>query len=249
MANYNSNSAVVKQVQTAVNAEGYSPPLTLDGVYGPKTAAGVRWFQGRHGLAQDGIIGDQTVAASISPTPAAAAAGGLAGLQAQLQQIQGGASLTTSALLPYPVTSLAGPATGPPATLDNVRPPVAGAAWSPTPGVPAAAALSPPASSGPLTIAGFAVPVWAATAVGVIGGSIFGIPIGSLIGGALGGAVDVARALLAPPAPIVGPAATMHGELDVLSVTDFGFDADYGCDPDPIIAGEIGMPAPPSLLC
>ncbi len=55
---YDTNASVVKQVQASINAAGYSPLLTVDGAYGPATRAGVQWFQAKHGLAQDGIIGD-----------------------------------------------------------------------------------------------------------------------------------------------------------------------------------------------
>lgn len=65
---FDTNSAVVKQVQTAINAQGYSPPLAEDGAYGPKTKAGVQWLQTRAGLASDGVIGEQTLGAlGITP--------------------------------------------------------------------------------------------------------------------------------------------------------------------------------------
>jgi peptidoglycan hydrolase-like protein with peptidoglycan-binding domain len=65
---YNSNAAVLKQVQAAINALGYTPALGVDGAMGPKTAAGVKWVQAREGVAQDGIVGDQTLG-SLGITP------------------------------------------------------------------------------------------------------------------------------------------------------------------------------------
>ena len=62
-ADYDSNTAIVSQVQTAINKAGYQPPLTVDGAYGPKTKAGIQWIQEQKGLTADGIIGDQTLAA------------------------------------------------------------------------------------------------------------------------------------------------------------------------------------------
>jgi GH24 family phage-related lysozyme (muramidase) len=65
---YTGNSAVVRQVQAAINAAGYTPPLVVDGAYGPNTAKGVKWVQAAQGVSPDGIIGDQTLGAlGITP--------------------------------------------------------------------------------------------------------------------------------------------------------------------------------------
>src|SRR5579872_2298452 len=61
-ANYDSNEDILKQVQTAINVMGYTPQLVVDGKYGPKTAAGVKWAQAKKGDSVDGIVGDQTLA-------------------------------------------------------------------------------------------------------------------------------------------------------------------------------------------
>jgi peptidoglycan hydrolase-like protein with peptidoglycan-binding domain len=63
---YNSNQAIVAQVQQAINVAGYhgpdGQPLVVDGLYGDKTAAGVRWIEAGAGIAQDsGIIGDEVL--------------------------------------------------------------------------------------------------------------------------------------------------------------------------------------------
>ena len=50
----------VKRLQQAINAAGMQPPLVVDGKFGPKTAAAVRWYQGQNGLTVDGIVGSQT---------------------------------------------------------------------------------------------------------------------------------------------------------------------------------------------
>lgn len=82
-ANYDGNQTVVKEVQTAINAMGYTPALVVDGEYGPKTTAGVKWAQTKKGITSDGIIGDQTLSAlgiaspgGSSPTPNPASSGG-----------------------------------------------------------------------------------------------------------------------------------------------------------------------------
>lgn len=62
-SDYDTNATIVKQVQAAVNAAGYQPPLSQDGAYGPLTKAGIVWVQAKHGLTQDGIIGDNTLKA------------------------------------------------------------------------------------------------------------------------------------------------------------------------------------------
>jgi peptidoglycan hydrolase-like protein with peptidoglycan-binding domain len=54
----------VRFYQAAMNAKHFwGTPLTVDGVYGPKTVAVVKHFQTQHGLVADGIIGPNTRAA------------------------------------------------------------------------------------------------------------------------------------------------------------------------------------------
>ncbi|HZG35514.1 MAG TPA: peptidoglycan-binding domain-containing protein [Gaiellaceae bacterium] len=50
----------VKQQQLAVNSLGYAPPLDVDGDWGPKTAAGVKWLQQKVGAGVDGEWGLET---------------------------------------------------------------------------------------------------------------------------------------------------------------------------------------------
>ncbi|MEV4679981.1 peptidoglycan recognition protein family protein [Streptomyces kurssanovii] len=54
--------SVVSQ-QTAVNGLGYTPPLDVDGMFGPRTEAGVKWLQTKVGVAADGIWGPMTESA------------------------------------------------------------------------------------------------------------------------------------------------------------------------------------------
>lgn len=54
------NGYDVAEIQRLLNAAGYSPPLAVDGSYGPKTQAAVRWYQQSHGLAVDGDVGPKT---------------------------------------------------------------------------------------------------------------------------------------------------------------------------------------------
>jgi hypothetical protein len=62
-----------RQVQTRLNELGQNPPLTEDGLYGPKTKAAIIAFQSSRGLAADGIVGPKTLAAlSLSSSAPAA---------------------------------------------------------------------------------------------------------------------------------------------------------------------------------
>lgn len=54
--------ALVKTVQTKLKNWGYYSG-TVDGIYGPKTVAAVKYFQRVNGLTQDGIVGAKTAAA------------------------------------------------------------------------------------------------------------------------------------------------------------------------------------------
>jgi peptidoglycan hydrolase-like protein with peptidoglycan-binding domain len=72
--------------QRAVNGLGHSPPLTVDGVFGPLTDAGVRWLQGRVGVAADGLWGPRTEAAYVSHIGAGGSGGGLATIRSIASQ-------------------------------------------------------------------------------------------------------------------------------------------------------------------
>jgi peptidoglycan hydrolase-like protein with peptidoglycan-binding domain len=50
----------VREAQARLNARGATPPLVVDGDFGPKTEAAVRKFQLSRGLAVDGVIGKDT---------------------------------------------------------------------------------------------------------------------------------------------------------------------------------------------
>jgi Putative peptidoglycan binding domain len=62
----------VKWLQTALNVLGATPPLDVDGEYGPMTRDAVLQFQKSHELVADGWAGDLTHAAlqlALSKTP------------------------------------------------------------------------------------------------------------------------------------------------------------------------------------
>ena len=64
----------VSDLQERLNAEGFKPPLKVDGIFGPKTLAAVKAFQRSHGLKVDGLVGPKTTAAlraGSKPKPAA----------------------------------------------------------------------------------------------------------------------------------------------------------------------------------
>ena len=77
-----SNSPTVSDIQTRLKNWGYYDGA-VDGVYGSRTEAAVRWFQQKNGLSADGQVGNQTLAAlGITPsgngeTPAAEQSGDL----------------------------------------------------------------------------------------------------------------------------------------------------------------------------
>ena len=64
----------VRDLQRRLNAEGAKPPLTVDGIFGDKTLAAVRTFQGSHKDAQgkplkvDGLVGPLTTGALRTKT-------------------------------------------------------------------------------------------------------------------------------------------------------------------------------------
>ena len=63
-----SNGETVSEIQTRLKNWGYYDGA-IDGVYGSRTEAAVRWFQQKNGLTADGQVGDQTLAAlGISPS-------------------------------------------------------------------------------------------------------------------------------------------------------------------------------------
>ena len=76
-----STGATVTEIQTRLKSWGYYDGA-VDGVYGSRTEAAVRWFQRRNGLSPDGQAGAQTLAALGLPNGidpgAASGAGGTA---------------------------------------------------------------------------------------------------------------------------------------------------------------------------
>ncbi|MGW5347195.1 peptidoglycan-binding protein [Streptomyces sp. HUAS TT3] len=62
-----STGAGVKQAQCLSNIWGGVPKLAVDGVFGGRTLAKIKWIQGCHGLARDGIVRPQTWAVLYDP--------------------------------------------------------------------------------------------------------------------------------------------------------------------------------------
>jgi peptidoglycan hydrolase-like protein with peptidoglycan-binding domain len=59
----------IRQQQQAVNALGYTPKLDVDGEWGPKTEAGVKWLQRKVGaIPDDGEWGPTTEAKYVAHT-------------------------------------------------------------------------------------------------------------------------------------------------------------------------------------
>jgi len=72
-ADYDSDAATVRLVQAKINSLGYSPALVVDGAWGPKTSAGVKWAQGKLKVAVTGLADDATLKAMgiAAPVPVA----------------------------------------------------------------------------------------------------------------------------------------------------------------------------------
>lgn len=62
LSKYGSSGSEVIQIQTKLKSWGYYSG-SVDGIYGSKTVAAVRWFQSKNGLTVDGIAGPKTLAA------------------------------------------------------------------------------------------------------------------------------------------------------------------------------------------
>ena len=69
-----SAGAVVSEIQTRLKNWGYYFGA-VDGVYGSQTEKAVRWFQEKNGLAADGQVGDQTLAALGMPSGSSSGGG------------------------------------------------------------------------------------------------------------------------------------------------------------------------------
>lgn len=62
LSKYGSSGSEVTQIQTKLKRWGYYNG-SIDGIYGSKTLAAVRWFQSKNGLKVDGIAGAATLKA------------------------------------------------------------------------------------------------------------------------------------------------------------------------------------------
>ncbi len=62
LSKYGSRGDEVRQIQTKLKRWGYYSG-NVDGIYGSKTLAAVKWFQSKNGLTADGIAGKKTLEA------------------------------------------------------------------------------------------------------------------------------------------------------------------------------------------
>ena len=72
-----SSGDMISEIQTRLKNWGYYSG-NVDGVYGSRTEEAVRYFQRKNGLAQDGQVGNQTLAA-LGITPTGGGGGGQSG--------------------------------------------------------------------------------------------------------------------------------------------------------------------------
>jgi len=73
-----SSGSIVRTIQTKLKRWGYYTG-SVDGIYGSKTVAAVKYFQRKNGLAADGIVGNKTAAAmgiTLSSTSTGSSSGG-----------------------------------------------------------------------------------------------------------------------------------------------------------------------------
>ncbi len=74
----------IRTVQYLLRQHG-SANVVVDGIFGPKTAAGVRDFQTAHGLVVDGVVGNQTWPALIVQVAEGSQGEAVRGVQSQFQ--------------------------------------------------------------------------------------------------------------------------------------------------------------------
>jgi peptidoglycan hydrolase-like protein with peptidoglycan-binding domain len=93
----------VKTVQYLVTAHGH--PTGVDGVFGPATKAAVQAFQSSHGLAADGIVGQQTWPQLIIQVQQGNNGDAVRAVQSQIHSRGDGASQITTDGIFGPVTN------------------------------------------------------------------------------------------------------------------------------------------------
>ncbi|GAB3808323.1 peptidoglycan-binding protein [Micromonospora zhanjiangensis] len=76
----------VASQQKAVNQAGYVPALDVDGLWGPKTYAGVKWVQGQLNVTADGLWGPNTEAAYLARYGGGTSAGGMTSVRSVASQ-------------------------------------------------------------------------------------------------------------------------------------------------------------------
>ena len=75
LSKYGSRGDEVRQIQTKLKRWGYYSG-NVDGIYGSKTLAAVKWFQSKNGLTADGIAGKKTLEAMGIYTSSSITSGG-----------------------------------------------------------------------------------------------------------------------------------------------------------------------------
>ena len=80
-----------KAVQLALNSAGASPPLVLDGNWGPKSVAALTAYQKGHGLVVDGKLGPKSLAA-LGLAAVGAPPGGAATAAGDVPRVKGNAN-------------------------------------------------------------------------------------------------------------------------------------------------------------
>lgn len=75
LSKYGSTGQEVTTIQTKLKRWGYYNG-TVDGIYGSKTVAAVKWFQSKNGLSADGIAGPKTLVAMGIYTSSTSGGGG-----------------------------------------------------------------------------------------------------------------------------------------------------------------------------
>jgi peptidoglycan hydrolase-like protein with peptidoglycan-binding domain len=85
----------ISMIQQKINEAGYSPALDVDNLPGPKTEAGIKWYQAKVGVDADGIVGPITAGKMFGAANPSPAVGGnitarpTSDVQARLNQVLG----------------------------------------------------------------------------------------------------------------------------------------------------------------
>src|SRR5271154_2602513 len=86
-ADLSANNDLLRQAQAKINVLGYTPALVTDGIWGPKTAAGIQWARTKFSLMGSGLDESLIQALGLSippPSPSSGKPSAVPGIQASV---------------------------------------------------------------------------------------------------------------------------------------------------------------------